>query len=76
MHYVKAKTAIYEFTLLVFVFFYCHLTASNCHKLKYQQSIDNKGRNVSLNHIKRHFKSAYFIKFINSILDAASFMIH
>ena len=34
------------------------------------------GRNVSLNHIKRHLKSVYFIKYIDSILEAAYFMIH
>ena len=34
------------------------------------------GRYVSLNHIKRRLKSMYFIKYINSILEAAYFMIH
>ena len=61
-----SKTALYEFTRLV-----VYLLPFNCHKLSLTENTNKAfmimGRNLSLNHIKRHFKSVYFIKYISSI---------
>ena len=72
IHHVKAKTAFNEFTLLV-----VYLLRLNYHKSPLTENTNKAlmvmGRNLRLNHIKRHFKSVYFIKYKNSIFRSRLF---